>query len=340
MDTNKNNIDPSKMFADIMQQFINTGVLLDAKFIKKLLSDWKIKDLRISPDGKVMNEYAITELVKLNQKLCAAIPVNTTYAIISLSRVQSDHSTKDMNCTFTLYLCMLCSAIFRYYANRIKKPSDEQKVLIKLTNTVIDNIIGCLTSYMSGDYLTVIQKLRIIYESYIIFLFINKHKELVPLFLEHIKIIEKKIFQDHSEYVIDQAEISILDFETDKNDIFCWAKSIIPERKERHLETLANDVGIVDEMSVFYKLSSNFIHTNAFTAFIKDRISQSFVSGYLPIISTILIRQLLAFIEAVNPTTYENQLFSVLLHGLELQFFPVLFKNEIANQEKEVSFQL
>jgi len=335
MDTNPNNFDPSKIFADMMQQFENNGVLLNAKFIRKILKDWKIRDFRINPDGKIMNEHAIVELNKLSQKLCDAIPINTTYATISLSRVQTEHSTKDMNCAFTLYLCMLCGAIFNYYVNPIKKQSDEQKVLIKLTSTVIDNIIGGLTSYMSGDYLTVIQKFRIIYESYIIFLFINKHKELVPLFLDHIKIIEKKIFQDYSEYTPDQSVNSFFDFETDKNDIFCWAKSIIPERKDRHLETLAKDVGITNEMSIFYKLSSNFIHTNAYTAFIKDRINQNFVSIYLPFISSILIRQLLAFIEAVNPTTYENQLFTILLHGLEIQFFPDLFKNEIENLKKE-----
>jgi hypothetical protein len=53
MDTNLNNFTPSKMFADIIQQFVNTGVLLDTKFIKKLLNKWKIKAFRISSDGKV-----------------------------------------------------------------------------------------------------------------------------------------------------------------------------------------------------------------------------------------------------------------------------------------------
>jgi len=333
MDINLNNPDISKVFNDMIQQIENSGELLDAKFIKKLLKNWKIKEFRIKPDGKVMNEYAIIELDKLSHKLCDAIPVNIYHAIINLSLVQNEHTLKDMNCMFALYLCMLCNAIFHHYSGSIKRTSDEQQVLTKLTNTVIDNIIGCVTSYMSGDYLTVVQKLRIIYESYIIFLFIKKHKELVPLFLEHVKIVENKIFEDFPDYVSKQEEDSILNFEQVKNDVFCWAKSIIPERKDRHLETLAKDVGIDDKMSVFYKLSSNFIHTNAYTAFIRSRITQSYVSGYLPFISTILIRQLLAFIEEVNPINYENQLFTILLHGLELRFFPAIFKEEIANNE-------
>jgi hypothetical protein len=336
MDALPNNFEPSKMFADIIQQYVNTGVLFDDKFIKKILKEWKITDFRINVDGKITNEYAIKELNKLSEKLCNAIPVNTSYAVISLNRVQTEHTTKDMNCTFALYLCMLCTAIFQYYVNPIKKHlSDEQRVLIKLANTVIDNISGAVTSFMSGDYITVIQKLRIIYECYVIFLFISKHKELVPFFLEHIKIIENKIFQDDPGYVPEKPETAIYDFEIVKNDIFCWAKSIIPERKDRHLETVAKDVGITDEMSVMYKLSSNFIHTNAYTAFIKDRITREYASGYLPIISTILIRQTLAFIEAANPTKWENQLFSILLHGLELQFFPYLFKDEINNLKKD-----
>jgi hypothetical protein len=333
MDTNSNNFDPSKILIDMMQQFENTGVLLDPKFIRKLLKEWKIKDFRISPDGKIMNKYAIVEIDKLHKQLFNAIPDNISHATISLSLVQIKHAFKDRNCTFALYLCMLCNAIFHHYSNHIKNPSDEKRVLIKLTTTVIDNIFGCLTSYLSGDYLTVVQKLRIIYESYVIFLFVNKHKELVAPFLEHIRIIEKKIFQDDPEYMPDQPETSILDFETDKNDNFCWAKSIIPERKDRHLESLANDVGIADKMSTFYKLSSNFIHTNAYTAFIKDRINQGYVSGYLPFISDILIRQLLTFIEAINPITYENQLFTILLHNFELQFFPDLFKDNITSIE-------
>jgi len=166
---------------------------------------------------------------------------------------------------------------------------------------------------MHDDPLTVIQKIRIIYECYVVFLFLAKHKELATPFLEHIKIIENKIFKDIT--VLDDNE----EFLKSKEgyEYFCWTKNIIKEKANRNLTYLAQDIGIEKEMSLIYKLSSNYIHTNAYSAFIKNAVNQNFVRDYLPFVASIMLRQLIIFVKNVNNIENQNEMINVLLGGIE-----------------------
>ena len=218
---------------------------------------------------------------------------------------------------------MFSIGLHHYFTKKIKKPTIEELVFANLSTSILDNIRGLLFSYISEDFLTVIQKIRIVYETYIIFQFLIKYRELIEPFFDHIKIIENKIFKDLPDY---NEEIFINDM---SNDFLSWTKKIIPNRNNRNLGFLAKELGIDKDMSFIYKLSSNFIHTNAYSIFNKTAIDRNYIRSYLPFMSDIMIRQIVTYLKAINKKDYESELISVLLNGLENIFFV-----EILNDSK------
>jgi hypothetical protein len=244
------------------------------------------------------------------------------YTIMGISKIEMDNALKDEFCSNALFICMFCFGIHHYFAKKLNKPTDEELVFSNLTATMLENVKGVIFSYMSNDSLTVIQKIRIVYECYVIFLFINKHKELVKPFLDHTKIIEYKIFKDMPGYENKKTNELKDTYENEFYENLGWTKNVIPEKVNRNLAYLAQDVGIDEQMSVTYKLSSNYIHTNAYSAFIKNAINQNYVRIYLPFVTDITTRQVNIFTKIVNKINYQNEMISILLNRLENILFP------------------
>ena len=304
-----------KLFLELLQNLENSGDIVNDTYIKHLVESWNIKDFRFDESEIVTNEFAINKLKKIIEKLFSSMPINIMYNILGISKIEIDNAFKDAICTNSFFLCMFCFSIYRFFAKKIKNPTDEELVFSNLTVTSLENVKGLLLSYMSNDWLTVIQKVRIVYESYIIFLFINKHKELVIPFCEHIKNIEYKIFKDLPDFH---------DVKPDEytEDNFAWTKIIIPERTNRNLAFLANDVGMDDKFSILYKLSSNFIHINAYSAFFNKSLNRNYVSIYLPLITDFLVRQINYYVKIVSKTEYHNKFIGILLNKLVNLLFP------------------
>jgi len=303
--------DFSKIFSEMIKNFEKSGLIINESFIKNMIEKWKIKQFRLDENGSVTNNFALEKLEQISKKLLMSLPVNTMYTIIGLNKIQIKNAMRDEFCSNSLFFCMFCIGIHQYYGRKLKEPTNEELVFTNLCTSILDNTKGLLFSYMSEDFLTVIQKIRIIYESYVIFLYLNKHKQLVDPFLEHIRIIEHKIFKDLPGYDIENQ------INDSSNDFLSWTQMIIPDRTNRNLAFLAKDVGIDKDMSVIYKLSSNFIHTNAYSVFIKNTLDKNYIRTYLPFISDIMIRQTNVYINIVNKIDYQNEFISVLLGGLE-----------------------
>jgi hypothetical protein len=194
---------------------------------------------------------------------------------------------------------------------------------------MIDNYQGLLCSYLSGDYVTVLQKSRIIYECYVVFLFIDKHHEnegdeLATAFLDHLEIIQNRIYKNIPiKYEINKEKIDDLKkkYGNDFDDNYGWTKSVIHEKGNRNIGFMASEVGM-DEMAFFYKLTSNFIHTNAFSINAKKLIDPKTIEAILPLTIDMLINQVAIYIEKVCDKKEEANFISVLLNGLEKTIFP------------------
>ena len=300
-------------FYDMMQNLEKSGHIINDKYIKKLLENWNIKEFRFDENGSVTNEYAKKEIGKIFEKIVLSMSFNDMYTIIGMNKMAIDSATKDYLCGNTLSLCMFCFALHNYFIKKLNKPTNEELVFSNLTTSLLENIKGMIFSYMSNDFLTVIQKVRIIYECYVIFLFIDKHKELATPFLDHIKIIENRIFNNKSIYD-DNEQLNKL---KDDNEYLGWTKSIIAEKINRNLAYLAQDVGIDKEISLIYKLSSNYIHTNAYSAFIKNAINKDNIKIYLPFVTDMMIRQICVLLKNINKVNHQNEFINILLNRFQ-----------------------
>jgi hypothetical protein len=319
-----NDFRPDQLFDNILNNLRQTGNIVDERYIKTMLSKWHIKDFDYNDDGNVSNKYAIKELEKVMGKLVSSIPQNVQYTIIGLNQAETTTAIRDQSCANTLFLCMFSFGIHRHFAKKLRKPDDDKEKIVfsNLTATMLENVKGIVFSYLSGDTLTVIQKLRIAYECCVIFWFINKHRELVEPFLEHIKIVEHKIFRDMPRYDNKKTEELKLEHDDDFSAYLGWTKNVIKEKGNRNLEYMAKDVGFENEMSLLYKLSSNYIHTNAYSAFIKDALDPNYVKIYLPLVSDMLINQISMFTRIVNDVKHENEMIGILLDQLMKTLFP------------------
>jgi hypothetical protein len=304
-----------------MNETLKNTTVIDYKYIKKLLKNWKIKDFRFNDKLEVTNPHAIEELEKTANTIIKLIPENLNYMFFnqSLSEMRTAFSDNIFQGAFIQYL--LSGSIFNYIQSKKQNPTDEYVVFTNLTLNFLDNFKGFLFSYLSFDTLTGIQKMRILYESYVIFLFINKYKNLVKPFLDHVKIIENKIFRDMPGYKNEDVELLIQKYGYGFLENYGWTKDVITNASDRNLKYMATDVGL-DLLDPVYKLTSNFIHTNAFSALIKKLVTPDYLRNYIPIMTSILARQIFFYITSIGTDENEITILNLLLQGMEKTFFP------------------
>ena len=282
------------------------------------------------PDEKnnITNKFAMDELEKLTKKIISCMPIHIEHNFMGFSKMIADNSIKDNNCMRCLFLCNLCFSYHNYFGRKQNTSAKEMAVLYNLTTSLLENTKGLLFSYMLNDHLTVIQKYRMVYECYVIFLFINSHIDLAVPFLENIKIIENKIYKDIENYsAFKENNIS-----KDDLDYFGWTKNAIPEKSDRNLHYMAKNVGMDDKIGFLYKLSSNFIHTNSYSAFRQKSFDKLFIQSFLPFVTDIMIRNVTMFLEKTDILDYQKTMLRYLLVCVYYVLFPEL-KNSL-NENK------
>jgi len=116
----ENDFNFDNFFIDMMQNLEKSGQIINDKYLKSLIKNWKIKDFNLDENGVVKNDYAIKELEKTVEKLIVLIPANVMYTIMGVSKKIATNATRDNICGDTLFLCMLCFSIHRYFAKNLQ----------------------------------------------------------------------------------------------------------------------------------------------------------------------------------------------------------------------------
>ena len=235
--------------------------------------------------------------------------------------MKKSFSDKIFNRQFFLY--SICQEICIYEDKYFGKKDDETLVFSGLTFSMLDNYQGFLFSYLSGDYLTVIQKIRIIYETYIIFRYIDRYKELAKPFLDHKEIMKHSI----SKYTMKEEEKDenytevINKYGEDFSADYGWTKAKIEKKKNRKLIYLANDLGAGEKMNLLYKLTSNIIHTSSFSVFYKDKLDSVIIKTFLPALIEMLVEQTVKYAEIMCKDKKESVFINIFVHGLKTQLY-------------------
>jgi len=124
-------------------------------------------------------------------------------------------------------------------------------------------------------------------------------------------------------YKNDEIELLIKNYGNDFIKNYGWTKDVIKNTSDRNLKYIASDVGL-DSLDQVYKVTSNFIHTNAYSAFLKNQITPNYVRQFIPIMSSILVRHIIFYVSNIYKNENEILILNFLLQGMEKALFPEL----------------
>ena len=315
-----NSYNPLNNLNELLNKIKSSTTIIDDIFVKKLLKDWNISDFGIDENGEVTNNYAIEKITKILDIIKSNVPNNINYILLLKNSAEINNAIMNKQFVTGLISLNLCMGIYNYYLSKIDKSDLYFKSLKKLTTSLNNNYQGLIISYLSNDALTVIQKTRMIYENYIISLFISKNKELAEPFLEHRNILLTKILKDIESILDDKLpdNINIIDkYGEDFKDNYGWTKSIIKEKENRNLGFMASELGFSDDLSFIYKLTSNIIHTNSFSISIDYKTGSILMNLCMPFITDILIKQTILYVNDIFPNSKEAKLLTIILNKLK-----------------------
>ena len=310
--------------------------IIDQNFIKKILEEWKI-DFRIDENDHVTNEYAQKEIKKIvNDKIIPSMKLNINDYLGSKYNMEQQKAL-DTIFSMTVILYRLCESIYSYFmksGKEIEKPDDELEVLSKLTANLLQNYKGSMNSYLADDFLTVIQKNRILYECYVVFMFVKKYPELARDFIDYVDIIKYQIVKNEWKNNISGSE-TIKKIESLKKNYFeqkgnnygnyGWTNKVIPNDINRKFEYMVNDLKLDEKLGSVYKISSDYVHSNPYSAFIQPDRKMSIC--FIRISIDILVNQTSHFVERIcNNKTY-NTLINLLINPFKDKCLEVIDKH-------------
>ena len=307
MENNYNNI-----FYEILKNLNKSRNIFNETYINNLFENWKDKDLQYEENNIIKNEKIKNELDNLIDSIQKSSYDNFNHLIIS-KYIEMSEAIKDEYCSNSLIICKLCIAIYKYLYKRTENVTSGKEVFFNLSCSLIDNLTGLLFSYMYNDFLTVLQKFRMVYECYVTIQFIDKHKdnhkEIIELFIKHIEYIEDRI---------------LVKCKGKGNINYEWAKSVFPKAKNNiKLIMLAEDIGIDEKMDILYQLSTNYIHINPYSAFQKELLTKDFIKNFIPTITSFFLIQMYILVNNVSVDKKLNdfitQLFFELIKNIHIK---------------------
>jgi hypothetical protein len=169
-----------------------------------------------------------------------------------------------------------------------------------------------------------------IYESMVIYFFIKNHPELSQGFLDHEHILRCRILEANKSQVllekhIDKRNSLIAKYGTSFNDTYGWASSAFIPGTKVNIEKMA-EMMLFPDFSLFYRISSNFIHPNSYSILSTEIIDRNYVIKTMIQSIQILINVISSFIEDMNCCLDKDR---VILQNILINLF-----NNYYNAEK------
>jgi hypothetical protein len=306
--------------------------IIDQKYIKNILKEWKIKDFGIDENGHIGNKYAQEKIANIIKRIATSIESNKNDYIKNKFKTEQKN-VFDHTFTLIIMLYRLCESVYLFFTKNIEKSNDELEVLSKLTAYLLNNFRGLLNSYFADDFLTVIQKNRVIYECYVISFFIKKHPELAKDFKDYKEILQYQLVRKEwksnisEKRKIEKIEELEKNWSEQKGDNFgnySWTKKIIADKKNRNLEYIVSNLNLDEKLGSVYKLSSNYIHSNSFSTFKHPDKKLSTVS--MQISTDILVNQIIQFMGCVSVNKIHSTLINSIIYTFKNRCFDVIDK--------------
>ena len=304
----------------------------NSKYLRKLLKNWKIKDFQFNENGMSKNINVINDLNKIINKILKSMRWNVISSAESILNTINEME-KDFLGSRILFLHKICYTVHKYIVSIIKENelNKGQKVFLKIASSLLNNFNGVVIAYISHDFLSVIQKTRMIYESHVVSLYLNKYPQLTEAFYDHLEVILYNMYKtsqkisDKSDELPHEKDNLIKSLRENYGDDFFedygWTKETIKDKYKRKLNTLAMDVNIDKRMDLIYRITSNVIHANAFSAFMNDQVIKNISINSIPFNSYILIDEVIQLVKKMHNDEKESNFICEFLKYVERKLF-------------------
>ena len=232
---------------------------MNQKFLKKLIKDCPLnnftEDENSSEKHKKFDEYLeqFTDFLYENEnKLIQQFWEN----YIASSEVGLLQISKMLRRCFLFLDC--AAAIYNYTAkkSRDKKISElAEHISIQLQND-LNQYKSILLLAMNGCFNSVIVEYRSLYESFVIGQYLVQNPDLVPVYKDHLQFLRYHLTQlvGNSTPEWDKIHDDYLNkYGKEFAENYDWAKSKIPNKKDRKIGTLAKECDLEDSFTVLYK---------------------------------------------------------------------------------------
>jgi len=188
-----------------------------------------------------------------------------------------------------------------------------------MINSSFDQFHSIITLYLTDNYSSILSQLRILYETFIVFSYLKLHPDLTKSFVAHGNITKYKtmeLLNGVLEAEDEAAKNKLLDiYDIELLEDYGWLKDLIPNKNDRKLITLVNDLGLRDYNSL-YKITSNFIHTSSFSVFMNDNIDDNFIHSFLATASDLQTDIIIMYLDIIKCPEKERLIIMDLIHRL------------------------
>lgn len=253
----------------------------------------------------------------LNEKFPVSIP--------TVSNILKGYQMNQFSClfnpalaSFVLYVELLRTLYFYIQQKYIRKITDNLD--IEFIHTFIQYSLELLTGINSllldNNQNSVISIYRTFYENYIVFIYLQNHKDLREKFLEHtnfdsilIQIENLKLKKQEIPEELESQKQSYIDkYGTSFKEDYGWASSVIPGKGK--LKVMYDESNLGDVFNYYYKLSCKYTHVTGIS--LSSRPDFKGVIGFLLAISEIMINEFKVLFEYVP---FKNNKEKVLLRN-------------------------
>ena len=253
---------------------------MDQKFLKRFISECPLNNF-IEDETKTKRQQILDDYL---EQFTSFLYKNENKLIehfwseyIASSEVALLQNSEMLRRCFIFLDCAV--SIYNYTArkSRDKKISEiAEHVSVQLQND-LNQYKSILLLAMNGCYNSVIVEYRSLYESFVIGQYLIHNPDLVPVYKEHLHFLKYHLTQivGNSKPEWDKIHDDYLNkYGQEFAENYGWTKSILPNKKDRKLGTLAKECDLEESFTTLYKFSSSYVHSSAFSVSTRSNLSQ------------------------------------------------------------------
>lgn len=298
--------------------------MINENYIKEMLESCTITNFSHDSNGVVLSEELPEYIdIKINE-------------ILSLSKQNSEKTIQekciyelktvftDINAEKLILLFDFTISVFNFLGKKYNTESQQNNILRSLVENSLNQYQSILVSYLSGGYITILSLVRILYENYVLFMYLRKNTVLMQAFIDHAEMIRIKINKEYADIISeeDQSLLNCLNekYGSDFIEDYGWTKDTIQKKEDRKLITMVNECGLKGYSSL-YKISCNYIHPSSYSILAGNNKDNPLVFQFIASSVEIVTNSIIHFMRDINCQDKDRILIMNIFYGLREELY-------------------